>query len=77
MHDVLYLRCRNCGERLTHRHTPWCSDCNLYLAYRAMPLLLGALLLPRPLVPQTAPVMVHSGRYLRRGYDSENALNWE
>lgn len=77
MHDVLYLRCRSCGERLTHRHTPWCSDCNLNLAYRAMPLLLGALLLQRPFALQPAAATVHSGRYLRRGYDSENALMWE
>jgi len=77
MHDILYLWCRTCGERLTHRHTPWCSDCHLNLAYRAMPLLLGALLMQRPLIPQRVPAAAHFGRYLRRGYDSENALNWE
>jgi len=41
---VIYTHCRHCGEQLTSRNTPYCPPCNLYLAYRAMPILLGMLM---------------------------------
>ena len=44
MAHVIQLRCRHCGEPLQNRETSYCPPCNLYLAYRAMPLLLGLLL---------------------------------
>ena len=48
MAAVIHLRCRHCGELLQDREQEYCPPCNLYLAYRAMPLLLGMLLLGRP-----------------------------
>jgi len=48
MANVIHLRCHHCGEPLQNRDDPYCPDCNLYLAYRAMPFLLGMLLLGHP-----------------------------
>ncbi len=44
MASVIHLRCHHCGEPLQNRDEPYCPECNLYLAYRAMPFLLGLLL---------------------------------
>lgn len=44
MANLLHLRCRHCGEALQNREHEYCPDCNLYLAYRAMPFLLGLML---------------------------------
>ncbi|HAD04265.1 MAG: hypothetical protein A2091_07080 [Desulfuromonadales bacterium GWD2_61_12] len=77
MAAIRYLHCRHCGESLDNHDQPYCPPCNLYLAYRAMPLILGLLLtggfpgrpLPQPVtVPVTEPL---------RGYEAEDALIWE
>ena len=47
MASVLHLRCRHCGEVLQDREAEYCPECNLYLAYRAMPFLLGMILTGR------------------------------
>lgn len=44
MANVIHLRCHHCGEPLHHRDETYCPECNLYLAYRAMPFLLGMIL---------------------------------
>jgi len=44
MAQVEHLRCRYCGEILTDRAWPYCQPCNLYLAYLAMPILMGMVL---------------------------------
>ena len=70
MAAIRYLHCRHCGEPLDDRNQPYCPPCNLYLAYRAMPLILGFLLtggFPVP-VPVAEPL---------RGYDAEDVLIWE
>lgn len=43
-----HLRCRHCGDPLENRDEAYCPPCNLYRAYRAMPFLLGMLLIGRP-----------------------------
>lgn len=43
MAQLLYSHCRHCGDRLDRNDSPYCAPCNLYLAYRAMPILLGML----------------------------------
>lgn len=48
MANVIHLRCHYCGEPLADRDQAYCPPCNLYLAYRAMPFLLGMLLLGHP-----------------------------
>jgi hypothetical protein len=60
MAKLVHIRCHHCGELLTNRASPYCPPCNLYLCYRAMPILLGMLLplkLPLPVVDS-----VRSGR---------------
>jgi len=44
MAQVSYTHCRHCGKHLTTHDDPYCPHCNLYLAYQAMPILLGMLL---------------------------------
>jgi hypothetical protein len=44
MANVIHLHCRHCGEPLDNRDEAYCPPCNLYLAYRAMPFLLGMIL---------------------------------
>ena len=44
MANVIHLRCHRCGEPLENRDEAYCPPCNLYLAYRAMPFLLGMML---------------------------------
>ena len=44
MASVHHLRCRHCGELMQNREAEYCPECNMYLAYRAMPLLLGLIL---------------------------------
>lgn len=47
MANVIHLHCRHCGEPLENRDEAYCPPCNLYLAYRAMPFLLGMILTGR------------------------------
>ncbi len=59
MAQISYTHCHHCGERLTVNDTPYCPPCNLYLAYRALPLLLGMLLSGHPaLVPLLQPARI-------------------
>lgn len=44
MAQILHLSCRHCGERLKNPGEAYCPACNLYLCYRAMPILLGMVL---------------------------------
>ena len=44
MANVIHLRCHYCGDPLQNRDETYCPECNLYLAYRAMPFLLGMIL---------------------------------
>lgn len=79
MAKVIYLRCHHCGEPLLNRDEEYCPDCNLYLAYRAMPFLLGMLLtghLGTNLVlryPNSLPA-IHNDAF---AYEDEAALIWE
>jgi len=84
MANVIHLRCHHCGEPLQNREQPYCPDCNLYLAYRAMPFLLGMLLLGHP---DAVGVNRSLGDQFAIGGDSSTcdddgildvaALNWE
>lgn len=44
MAQILHLKCRRCGEKLKNREEAYCPPCNVYLCYRAMPILLGMVL---------------------------------
>jgi hypothetical protein len=44
MAHVIRLRCHHCGTPLHDQDADYCPPCNLYLAYRAMPFLLGMIL---------------------------------
>lgn len=79
MAKIIYLRCRHCGEELRDRGHEYCPPCNLSMAYRAMPLILGLLLLPRlaaaPAHVPRQPASPWPGE--PRSYDDDSALNWE
>jgi len=79
MANVIYMRCRHCGELLHDREREYCPSCNLYLAYRAMPLILGMLLLPAaPTRLAHLPVKSPSQRRAATwSYDDESFLSWE
>ncbi len=61
MAEVIHLRCRHCGESYINGTPDYCPPCNTYLMYRALPILLGMLMLP-PLQKQPAAAGSH---YLR------------
>ena len=76
MAHVIHLRCRHCGEPLQNRTMVYCPPCNLYLAYRAMPLVLGLLLtgsLPNPRAGQFS-YEAEEPDNVRPGYDDEAVL---
>ena len=50
MAKIMYTHCHHCGDRLANHSEAYCPPCNLYLAYRAMPILLGMLLTGPPSV---------------------------
>ncbi|GEM_PF-2293745 len=79
MANVIHLRCKHCGELLQDRGSEYCPPCNLYLAYRAMPLILGMLLLPasisRVACAPDKPCTIW--RAEARSYDDESFLTWE
>ena len=79
MANVFHLRCRHCGKLLQDREQEYCPECNIYLAYRAMPFLLGLMLTghlatdlaeryPDGLPPVESDAL---------SYDDEAALIWE
>lgn len=79
MANVIHLRCHYCGEPLQNREETYCPDCNLYLAYRAMPFLLG-LMLTGHLVPDLARRYPHGLPAVESdetAYEDEAALIWE
>lgn len=66
MAQVIYTHCRYCGEQLTQRHAPYCTPCNIYLAYRAMPILLGMLLTGKLAPASIGPYPASSSRHYPR-----------
>ena len=79
MANVIHLRCRHCGEPLQDREQEYCPPCNLYMAYRAMPLLLGLILTGR-LAPDLAtrcPQGLPPVDAVAAVEDDEVALIWE
>lgn len=82
MAELKYLNCRHCGERLQQHDHPYCPPCNLYLAYRAMPFVLGLLLTGRVVAghaPSHAASEAGEGVPMQSaiGYDDRDALIWE
>lgn len=77
MANIIHLRCHHCGEPLENRAEPYCPDCNLYLAYRAMPFLLGMLLLGQPGVSLAARLQRDQFATSDEGVPDLAALNWE
>jgi hypothetical protein len=75
MATIRYLHCRHCGEALSEHDRPYCAPCNLYLCYRAMPLVLG-LLLTGGFTRERQPVYSNAAGP-PRSYDDEDALIWE
>jgi len=45
MAQVVHLYCRHCGEPMKNNPWPYCAPCNLELCYRAMPILLGMMVI--------------------------------
>lgn len=77
MANVIHLRCHHCGEPLQDRNYEYCPDCNLYLAYRAMPFLLGMLLLGPPGVSLADRFQLDQFATADEGVLDVAALNWE
>jgi hypothetical protein len=75
MAQILHLSCRYCGERLKNPGEAYCPACNLYLCYRAMPLLLG-MVLTGHLAPDLAD-LAWATEEIRVGYDDESVLIME
>jgi len=79
MAQVFHLRCRHCGVQLTNRSLPYCPPCNLYLCYRAMPILLG-MLMTGHLTLNLQPCLAQQSSArapAKRGYDDKSLLLWE
>ena len=79
MAQVIRLRCHHCGEPLRDRNSDYCPPCNLALAYRAMPFLLGMLLTGR-LTAGTQPGPTeppNRNQAEELSYEDGTALNWE
>jgi len=77
MAQLFHLHCRHCGERLTNNSSPYCSPCNLYLCYRAMPLLLGMLMTGQLQLQPTYVTHETHWQSARRGYEDKSVLIWE
>jgi len=79
MAQIIHLRCRHCGEPLASRDSAYCPPCNLYLCYRAMPLLLGMLMTGRllPLLGSLGPSDNDYSADQPLGYDDKSVLLWE
>lgn len=79
MAQISYIRCRHCGEPLQHRDHAYCPACNLYLAYRAMPFLLGMILLGRTASAYSRhqPKFFEEQSVNGHGYDDETVLIME
>lgn len=79
MANVIQLRCRHCGEPLQDREATYCPPCNVYLAYRAMPFLLG-LMLTGHLAPDLARLYPNGLPAVDAeavAYEDDAALIWE
>lgn len=79
MAQIIHLRCRHCGDPLASRDSRYCPPCNLYLCYRALPILLGMLMTGR-LLPQFDGLDAPDAQLLAdapRGYEDKNLLVWE
>jgi hypothetical protein len=79
MVQICQICCRHCGVQLTNRSVPDCPPCNLYLCYRAMPILLGMRMTGHlPLNLQPCRAQSPSARApTKRGYDDKSLLLWE
>jgi hypothetical protein len=79
MAQLIHIRCRHCGVPLSNRNAPYCPPCNLYLCYRAMPILLGMIMTGHlPLQLQPSRVSHEPARTpAKRGYDDKSVLLWE
>jgi len=44
MAQVVHLRCHHCGDLLENGDRPYCHPCDVYLAYLALPILMGMIL---------------------------------
>jgi hypothetical protein len=79
MANVIYLRCHYCGEPLLNRDNEYCPECNLYLAYRAMPLLLGMILTGHLAtdLAQHHPNGPRASHTVAFAYEDEATLIWE
>jgi len=67
MENVVHLRCRHCGTPLKNSPWPYCKPCNIALCYKAMPILLGMMVINKqgaPLIP--APANVKTASQLNR-----------
>jgi len=79
MAQPIYIRCQHCGEQLADRSIPYCPPCNLYLLYRAMPILLGMLMTGQRSL-RLQPAYVNKGLFkpqAKLGYDDKTILLWE
>jgi hypothetical protein len=77
MAQLIHLHCRHCGEQLTNRSTPYCPPCNLYLCYRAMPILLGMLMTGHLQLQPAYVVDKSTWPQSKRGYEDKSVLIWE
>jgi hypothetical protein len=69
MAEVIYLRCRHCGELMKNNPWPYCAPCNLELCYRAMPLLLGMLMTGHMAPNVPAVNQPQKGQFSRKPYE--------
>ena len=79
MAQTIHLRCRHCGRKLASSQSSYCPPCNLYLFYRAMPILLGMMMtgqrVPHPVRKNVAGRGFPAEK--PRGYDDKSVLYWE
>ena len=69
--EVIHIRCRNCGEVINRKGWAYCQPCNLDLFYRAMPILLGMMMMPPVREPSKAHTYVPPNpleKFPRRGF---------
>ncbi len=71
MAQVFHLRCRHCGETMKKSSSAYCPPCNLYLCYRAMPMILG-MLMTSEIIPALAEApsvgSARNGQSRRKAY---------
>ena len=76
MAQILHMKCRRCGEKLKNSQESYCPPCNIYLCYRAMPILFG-MIFTGHLAPDLSsfPMSAEPPEdALPSGYEDENML---